>query len=77
MSRFIPLCVAFIGVVMAIGNRKWAVLMMDNHRHFRGGVNPNDDQRWHVIYRIIAVVTGCFFAVSGILGALGLIAMRH
>lgn len=77
MEKLIPLCVALLGVVMAIGNRKWAGLMMENHRLFRGGESTEEEWRWLVIYRVIAFVTGCFFAVSGILGALGIITVRH
>lgn len=77
MSRLIPLFVALLGVFIVIENRKCAGSIMDNHRQLRGAVKPVDEQRWFVIYRIIAVLSGCFLAVSGGLGALGMVAVRH
>jgi hypothetical protein len=62
---------------MTIGNRKWAGLMLENHRLLRGTVNPVDEARWLIIYRVIMVVAGCFFAVLGLLGVLGEITVRH
>ena len=77
MDSLVPLCVALLGVVMAVSNRKWAELVMDNHRLLRGGAKSANEAKWFMLYRIIAVVAGCFFAVSGILGALGVITVRH
>ena len=77
MNKLIPLCVALLGVVMTIGNQKWAGLIMDNHRLLGGDVKLANEARWLTIYRMIAVVVGCFFVVSGVLGALGIITVQH
>ena len=69
MDRLMPLGVAFLGVAIVIGNRKWALLVMHNHRLLRGATSPENEARLLRLYRIVAVLTGCFFMIFGLLGA--------